>query len=152
METCQKPIKKNGFTLIELLIVLSIIGILVTLSFFGLQEARQSARDGRRKADLELIRSGLEIYRSDCNTYPSSLPSVGNTLRGTGSPSSCPSANIYISSIPGDPQNPSRRYYYNRTSTSSYVLCASLEQPGSGGSTSGCGSCGQACNYKVVNP
>ena len=61
---------KKGFTLIELLVVISIIGILIAVSIFGLSGARESARDARRKSDLELIRSGLELYRADCNAYP----------------------------------------------------------------------------------
>ncbi|MCK4588676.1 prepilin-type N-terminal cleavage/methylation domain-containing protein, partial [Candidatus Woesebacteria bacterium] len=61
---------KKGFTLIELLVVISIIGILLALSIFGLQGARKSARDSKRKADIELIRSGIEIYKADCNVYP----------------------------------------------------------------------------------
>ena len=52
-----------GFTLIELLVTISIIGILIGLSVFGLQGARQSARDAKRKADLDMrlrqVMSGL---------------------------------------------------------------------------------------------
>ena len=76
--------KNKGFTLIELLVVISILGVLLALSVFGMQGARQSSRDGRRKADLEQIRSGLEMYRADCNAYPTTLVT---TLKGTGTPS-----------------------------------------------------------------
>ena len=120
--------KKNaGFTLIELLVVISIIGVLLAISLFGLQGARESSRDARRKADLEMIRGGLEIYKSDCNIYPASL---GSSLVGSGSPTSCAAANTYISSVPSDPLSPARVYTYTRLTTSTYTLCATLEQTG----------------------
>src|SRR3990170_1677136 len=98
----------KGFTLIELLVVISIIGILIALSVFGLQGAREASRDAKRKADLELIRSGIEIYKSDCNSYPASL---GAVLIGDDSNPSCDSGNTYIAQIPADPIDPSRSYF-----------------------------------------
>ena len=89
---------QNGFTLIELLVVISIIGILVGVSIFGLSGARESARDARRKSDLELIKSGLELYRADCNRYPASLPAAGSNLVGSTPPTACMATNIYIGS------------------------------------------------------
>lgn len=152
----------GGFTLIELLVVISIIGILIALSVFGLQGARTASRDSKRKADLELIRSGLEIYKSDCAGYP--LPSsgqagdpvavIGTSLIGNGSSSGCALANTYISQMPSDPISPNQSYLYYSNGTT-YELCAALEQS-SGlslvtcGGRSGCGSA--TCNYKVTNP
>src|SRR3972149_9954423 len=85
-------IRDSGFTLIELLVVISIIGILIGLSVFGLQGARKSSRDAVRKADLEQIRSGLGMYKADCDTYPLtanfSLPAT-TTLVGSGLTGSC---------------------------------------------------------------
>lgn len=141
--------KIKGFTLIELLVVVSIIAILMGLSFFGLQGARTSSRDGRRKADLESIRSGLEIYRSDCNQYPVSLTT---SLSGDDSSSSCLSSNKYIESVPQDPTPTLSSYRYSSNGTT-YEICTALEQ-GSGSVTcGGSNSCGgKTCNYKVVNP
>lgn len=140
----------SGFTLIELLVVISIVGILMALSLFGISNAREAARDSKRKADLELIRSGLEIYRSDCNDYPASL---GTSLSGDGTPAACATTNTYISAVPKDPLDPNRRYPYSRPTTITYILCASLENPPSPAmGVGGCGSCGTTCNYKVVNP
>ena len=116
---------KTGFTLIELLVVISIIGILMAIYLFVLKGARESSRDARRKSDLEMIRSGLEIYKSDCDIYPATL---GTSLVGSGSPTSCSIANTYISSVPLDPLDPARVYTYTRLTTSIYTLCASLEQ------------------------
>lgn len=147
MQTSKKLI--NAFTLIELLVVISIIGVLIGLSIFGIEGARKSSRDARRKADLELIRSGLEIYKSDCGSYPAALD-FGGTLNGNGT-TGCPSSNSYISQIPTDPTSPTDTYYYTRPTTTIYALCAALEQ--SSGTVSGCGSCGgSSCNYKVQNP
>lgn len=140
---------QKAFTLIELLVVISIIGVLAAVSIFGLSGARESARDSRRKSDLELVKSGLEIYRADCNVYPGSL---GTTLIGTGNPTSCAVANTYISEVPVDPIPASRTYRY-ATTASGYEICASLEQ--SGLSTVTCGgssNCGTSCNYKVTSP
>lgn len=152
---------KKGFTLIELLVVISIIGVLMAISLFGMQGARESSRDARRKADLEMIRSGLEIYKSDCNKYPSNSEVVKSTaLEGTVTPpSSCATSNIYISSVPSDPLDPSRKYYYSYSATTkTYMLCASLENtPSPLGDVAGCGAnCGSGtgvtCNYKVISP
>ena len=137
---------KRGFTLIELLVVISIIGILIGLSIFGLQGARESSRDGKRKADLEQIRSGLEIYKADCNSYPATL---GITLVGNNSNPSCASGNTYIASVPKDPIGTS--YYYSSDGII-YQSCARLEQTSTSPDICS-GSCGgSACNYKVVNP
>lgn len=159
--TLIRTIRKNltrvkGFTLIELLVVVSIIGVLLGLSVFGLQGARQSSRDAKRKSDLEMMRSGLEIYKADCDVYPLASQVVSSTaLEGTGSPSSCAVANIYISSVPKDSMDPASKYAYSRPTTTAYILCASLEQiPSPAMDVTGCGSCGTGvtCNYKVTNP
>ena len=132
----------RGFTLIELLVVISIIGILISLSLFGIQNSRKSARDAKRKSDLESIRSALEMYKADKGYYP---PTTGAL-----SPS-------YISSIPSDPLYPTRQYAYSASPSgctsncTSYNLCAALE---TGSGSVSCGiSCGNSsCNYKTTNP
>lgn len=117
---------QNAFTLVELLVVLSVIAIIITISSFGVQGAREAARDSRRETDLETIRSGLELYRADCNQYPPSLPAVGNPLVGSGTPASCAGSNRYLTDVPGDPLT-GASYTYNRTSQSAYTVCANME-------------------------
>lgn len=142
----------SGFTLIELLVVVSIMGILLSLSVYGMQDARKASRDGKRKTDLEQIRSALEMYKADCSGYPSSSLSPGGSLIGSGATSSCPSTNIYLSKIPADAQAPTRSYSYSSDGLT-YSLCASLEKaPSPSMDVSGCGSCTTTCNYKVTSP
>jgi len=142
-------VDKKGFTLIELLVVISILGILLALSVFGMQGARQASRDGKRKADLEQIRSGVEMYKADCDSYPISF---GENLTGDGSTPNCLVTNTYIGQVPVEPLYPNRDYVYS-SNGQIYEMCAALEG-GSGsvscGSTSNCG--GVTCNYKVTNP
>jgi len=140
--------KHKGFTLIELLVVISIIGIIIAVSLFGIQNARKSARDTKRRSDIEAMRSALELYRADCDVYPSSTPAAGSALTST-----CQGANTYLASWPADPVA-GRNYYYAYVAASrTYMMCASLEDPATGDSGNGCGSCGSSsCNYRVNNP
>lgn len=141
-----------GFTLLELLIVIAIIGILTSISFVALNGARKQGRDGRRKSDLETIRSALELFKADCNLYPSSLP-VGQ-LQGTAALGCSPAnTNVYYQRKPTDPTT-SLSYIYNRTSTTTYTLWTSLEDPGTAPAyCTSPPSCGSAtCNFCVVNP
>jgi len=142
--------RNKGFTLIELLVAMSVMAVLMSLALVSYQASKKAARDSKRKADLEQIRSALEIYRSDCGVYPGSL---SNPLVGVSPP--CPSTDVYLQEVPQDPLAPARTYYYNYNMTdNTYALCASLEN--GTGTVTGCGvsgSCGEAdCNYKVVNP
>lgn len=159
----RSSITDHGFTLIELLVVLSIMAILIGLTLFGIGGARESARDGKRKADLELIRSGIEVYKADCNIYPlgngdpaSVLASPGtNSLVGDGLTASCLSTNTYIGQIPVDPRSPNSVYRYFSDGYV-YEVCAALEQDKDSGKVATCNGvnnvCGETCTYKVTNP
>ena len=145
---------KKAFTLIELLVVISIIGILVALSVFGLQGARKASRDAVRKADLETLRSGLGMYKADCNKYPASLNlSSSISLSGDNSSAACAASNTYISGTPTDPISPNASYLYAGSGGVTYEICASLEQGGTSTTCGGSSNCGGAtCNYRVTNP
>ena len=128
---------------------MSIIAVLAGMSLFAVQGSRESARDARRKADLESIRSAIEIFKADCNVYPSSLPAVDTQLRGVAGLGCAPAnTNVYMESIPGDPAD-SGAYYYNRITTTTYRLCAELEDPPATPMT--CTGGGMS-NYEVRNP
>ncbi len=141
----------RGFTLIEMLVVISIIGVLMALSFIAFQNSRTSARDAKRRADLESIRSALELFRADCNGYPSSL-TFGGSLSGTAAVGCSPATNIvYMDLVPQDSLSPTQIYYYNRTATNTYQLCAKLETGTGSLCGNNCGG-GAACNLRTTNP
>lgn len=149
----EKQVK--GFTLIELLIVMAIIAVLTGLSLFSLQSARKQGRDGKRKSDLETIRSAIELFKADCNVYPSSLPTTN--LQGTLSLGCSPAnTNIYYKARPSDPTT-SQSYYYSRPTTTTYYIWTALEDPGTipsycpAAPYPSCGT-GVSCNYCVTNP
>jgi len=143
--------KRTGFTLIELLVVITIMGILMGILLVSYQGARVSARDGKRKADLEQIRSALQMYHSDCGQYPAGISYTGGSLTSITPP--CPSSSVtYMTQIPQDPLYSTYQYRYSSGSSHAYALCAFLE--GGGTAVTGCGgNCSSAaCNYKVQQP
>lgn len=119
----------KGYTLIELLIVITIIGVLaaVVLSVnFGQQ--LKKARDGKRKTDIETIRSALEMCRSDSGSYTTlTSPVCGGTLSCACGASTC----TYLNPIPCDPKNASPYEYLFSGGGASYTLTAALETGGS---------------------
>src|SRR3990167_8962875 len=113
--------KKHGFTLIELLVTMSIIAILAAIGLSSSAFSQKRARDARRKADLESVRSALEIYRADNSAtgYPTENYSG---LSGFLTPN-------YISVMPLDPKNVSPYSYTYAGGGNAYTLCANqLEQ------------------------
>lgn len=135
--------------MIELLVVIAIIAVLAGISVFALGGARTQGRDAKRKADLEVIRSALELYKADCNIYPASLPAPNSALTAT-----CTGAttNTYLVRIPGDPAGGGAYRYCPGAGNRTYTLSSNLEDT-SAATITACGACSPApCKHQVTNP
>jgi len=60
----------RGFTLIELLITIAIIGLLASIIFVSLVQARTKARDSTRVSQLDEVSQALELYYNIYGSYP----------------------------------------------------------------------------------
>ena len=103
-----------------MLVVITIIGVLSAAGLVFFTRAGASARDGRRKTDLEQLRSALVLYRTDNAAYPASISFTTMAPIST-----------YIS-VPSmqDPLGGSKTYTYTATNgTKGFSICATLELP-----------------------
>jgi len=119
--------KKKGFTLLELLIVLGIISIIMLLGSTVYSGVQKRSRDAKRKGDLNIIRSSLELYRTNFSYYPTSL--VENDF-----------STNYLKISPSDPKTQQSYEYIPTTCDSGlrckYNLCTILEK-----------CVGESCNF-----
>lgn len=78
-----------GFTMIELLVVATIMIVLTTIALVSYRSATQGSRNAKRKTDLQTVRQGLVLYRSDNGCYPidssfaAMLVTIGDYLNDT---------------------------------------------------------------------
>jgi general secretion pathway protein G len=112
----------SGFTLIELMVVVAIMGILMAVGLVAYGKVSESARNSKRKADLEQVRSALVLYKVDSTTsrYPSASD-WDSMMALVQSYISTPSIN--------DPKpSPYAQYTYSYTAaTNTFSICATLE-------------------------
>ena len=110
----------KGFTLVELLVVIAIIGVLATMLLLQLGVARQRARDAKRIADVNQVRTAVELYFDDNGMYPQVATYAG--LASLLAPK-------YLVLLPLDSLNVSPHVYsYAYNGNTKYQISAVLEQ------------------------
>ncbi len=101
---------QRGFTLVELLVVIAVIGILVSIVFLGLSEARAKSRDKARVSDLKQLELAATLYREQSGNFPDELSDLLPT---------------FMPAIPEDPRTDNPYSYESDGST--YLITATLE-------------------------
>ncbi|OGD71178.1 hypothetical protein A2703_02325 [Candidatus Collierbacteria bacterium RIFCSPHIGHO2_01_FULL_50_25] len=110
----------SGFSFIELLVSVTIMAVMMAAAVVSYSNTNQRSRDARRQADVQTIRSALEICRSNTGIYPAS---IAGTV-------TCSDATVTLSATPTDPQT-GNAYPYSRPTTTTYSLSCTLELAGS---------------------
>jgi len=136
----------KGFTLVELMVVMTIIAILAVGSFSTFEGSKASARDGRRKADLETIRGAFELYYADEKAYPVSLPACNAALKSVDGNST------YLNKTPCDPSNPTTQEYQINSNGTTYTVGAKLEREDNAVCLAQDCTSTKQCDYCVNNP
>ncbi len=116
--------KKPAFTLIELLVTIVVLGVIsgIVISVLNPIKHMETSRDSRRKSDLGSIQTALEMYYSENNAYPDSVP-FGTNWEEAGV--------TYMRQVPQDPLSGQSYTYTPDGDRQGYTLCATLEETGS---------------------
>lgn len=103
---------ETGFTLVELMVVIVIIGLLATIVIINVLPSQDRAMTQKAKADIALIEQGLEMYRLNAMSYPSSGDGLQALVRPPASLTDTTryQAGGYIKKLPNDPWG--RAYVY----------------------------------------
>ena len=122
-------VRKRGFTLIELLVVIFIVGLLASLIIVNVSNARATARDGKRIANLKAVQTALEMYNQTNREYPNTYSErIYSYNDGRANDDWVPSLKpTYLPVLPRDPKNNETWRYVYRSDGKDYLLIAFLE-------------------------
>lgn len=93
MKTQGKNAGKSGFTLVETMVVVTIIGLLASLSIPGVQSARKNSVASRFANDFRTYSAAFEVYATENGRWPDDVnrgvipPEMDGQLRGFDQPS-----------------------------------------------------------------
>lgn len=91
MNSTLRKFTQAGFTLVELLIVVIILAILAAIVIPQFSSSTKDAQESALDANLAALRSAIELYKVQHNSYPGAVASSGGTCP-TGGTASTPGA------------------------------------------------------------
>lgn len=127
--------RARGFTLIEVLVTISIIAIIISVSYSSFNSAKAKGRDAKRISDTEQINTALTSYNLDHGGVPAASASAGclgspdgitgpTWVCGTDASIATVLAPLvsghYIASIPTDPVDSNGVAYYYTTAVGTF--------------------------------
>lgn len=128
----KKRLSQMGFTLIELMVVVAIIGVLMAAGVVAFTNGQRSARDAKRRADVDAISKAFEqYYQNNSNVYPAVATAIDAV-------SYFPSG-----ARPVDSKGVAYTVSGLTAAGATYCVCGQLEQLGKGNS-------GAACNFAAA--
>ena len=114
--------RRSGFTLLEVLLVISIVGLLSSAVFVGVSRQIKKSHDAKRKTDVHELQVGLELYFTDNQLYPVTLPAKGLPLTSPDGQA------VYLNKMPADPvaRDPYLYPYWATPAAtpSTYIICS----------------------------
>ncbi len=115
--------RQRGYTFVEILVVVTIIAVIAGISAVSYSGITKSSRDARRMSDIEMIRSALELYRSETGYYPDlSADSQGCLDVAEIADTSVTPSVSYLNLVPKDPKHPDMCYTYSKLTQVTYNL------------------------------
>ena len=112
MKLSRLGIRRRGFTLVELLIVIIIIAVLAAVVIPKFINSGARSREAALRADLQLYRNAIELFKNDTGAFPATLSALAaTTAPATGLDSAGASKAIintdwkgpYVDAIQNDP-------------------------------------------------
>lgn len=100
----------SGFTLIELMVVIVIIGLLATVVVVNVLPSQDKARYEKAKADIALIEQGLDLYKLDHLSYPTTEQGLAVLVNPPANAQTGARTQSYIKRLPNDPWGAAYQY------------------------------------------
>lgn len=136
-----------GFTLLEMLIIMMILAILTAVFWGNFNTSLIKSRDSRRKENLAMIKTALEMYHNDLHTYPSPPLPIGQSLVNPFN-----SSVIYMQNIPADLSSGVDSCY--ESDGTYYKIYSNLENKDDPNAYTGVltSPCNTSYNYGIASP
>jgi len=107
--------RQSGFTIAELLVTIAVISVLAAVVLFNTSNTSMESRNADRQANLQLVKSALELYKLKYDRYPEGCNGPLDWSGQVGTSHDCPSgsgqyeyiiglAPEFIPTLPQDPK------------------------------------------------